>query len=355
MGIGQQWAGSALRQGIRGAREGWQGALSPQTPEEVTAPDPNPFDNYQSDTWWETPGFTDFQGGTGYLSYTAPDGGQTTQARFGTELPEWAQNDYMDPGAFYAAYEGRLPENRADWIGNMQSAYLARRDNEGAHQRGLDILSEQYARLQGDAADWRNDPNRAAIMEELARRSDPDFNVISDRERAAADLEIAQRYASTMARSQANQAGRGVAGGSAGGSVDRAIEARANALGMTLGAGYDRMDDEARSRALGMLTSTTGAYEGLDQAYSNAMDRMAAERAKSERDIQYIPSDSVPWADLDFAREDAARQEDLFREAMDRLTENNELGWRDRAGNLVNTIGSGGWGMLNEVFNLGFD
>jgi hypothetical protein len=285
--------------------------------------------------WWQTPGLT-------------PDMiGLLSQEQYGgmPQYPFFEGSGYKTPEEFYGWYQG-LPEQesvRGAALADLQSQY----DREQGRLAALDLITGTRDRLQTGFESWEADPYRTAAMDELMRRSQPGFSIISPEEQGEIDLGLAQQMVAAQMRADTSAAGRGVYGGGAHTARDQAIEAYTRAGANRADAIIAAENARQQAAATGAMGRFAGGFEQLDLAYSDAMT--AADAAIAELEMGIEPSDAAVWPTLDLAFEELARQTDLMERGFEAYDRASQKTWEDRVALLADLSGTG---VFNKLFNL---
>ena len=305
--FGQLFGGGSERPPITGGA-----TLSPQFSPERT-------EGWGAGNWWETPNvhWSTPSTATGALI----EG--TRQPDTELALPSWA-SDYADPQSFYNAYRGWHEDLRPGIVGSMQSAAAAEAKNEAALQAAREQLLGTQGEMNAAYELWEADPFRTAALTGLQEQAAPGYDVISDKQQAANDLQIAQMYARNLSAAQASAAGRGVAGGGVAAGQQAAIRSYADAAGLDLAARTEGINKQARQNALAALGQLSSAYGRTDLAWQNSMAEVSRGLAAIDAGVDYQPTDFTTFDMLSFAMERERAEAEQIEQYMDQWGQQQE-------------------------------
>jgi hypothetical protein len=260
--------------------------------------------------WWTTPDLKFYE------DAVAGGPGQYRDDLATFELPAWASagGQFVTPRAFYGEYWAQPEDLRGAWVSQLQGDYSAQQATLAKQTAAQELLQGGIAQLQEGQTQWEGDPYRRAVLEGLA--SELETPVFSDVERAAGMNEIAQAVARNLAITGAEAAGRGVPGGGAAGGVRAGIRSGGEASGLQLGALMTAANREGRTRGLGTLARTAGAYEQLDRSYLDAIASLKQQQALLEAGVQFAPTDFYAFRDVAFQREAYEKSLQAEQEAL---------------------------------------
>lgn len=211
--------------------------------------------------WFDTPGSTIYNlGQPGPFDATTGAAGGLDSANpyyivgadgapSNVSLPDWAVGTGLTPDTFYSIYNSftDIP-TRDQWVVAMQSAKAVRDQQAGEMQ---------------------------PILDDLERRSSPDFDFLTGTQQRSAQQLVAQQYARGASAAQADAAGRGTGFGGAAAGRNASLRSFADATGMQLQAQHDATNQAARDTALSTTASILSdrQYEPLDMVRFMELDR----------------------------------------------------------------------------------
>lgn len=163
------------------------------------------------------------------------------------------------------------PRFGAAFLANLESERETRRRNENARLNAINTLTGSSGRIQALL------DNQEAL----------NFRVISPEEEQASLQQIAQQGATGQDRAISSAAGRGVLQSGPTLQNVASIRAQTAAAGVTERSSNAGINREARDR--------------LEFALNSALTQIDQEIARIESDVNYIPSDFLPFAQLGFA------------------------------------------------------
>jgi hypothetical protein len=328
-----------------------------------------PKQEFNPAEWWKTGGLAINSEGTSSLDprdffmstatgaginegdfSTGPNG---PQLNFNTELPPWAAGmGITTPESAYNFFQqyGGSP---------LWDAVVAQ--GEGNQQRlddSLNRLLGTEARVQGELDRFDQDPNRALVEQRLTERTDPNFSLLTDKERTAIDLQLAQVTAQARNDAGANAAGRGTASGGLAQQLDTGIATLGAVGGVQIDAAQDAADAAAREQAVSDLGSLSFAEAGVRAQYSGDLADVEKNIAATEAGLLIEPFDPVS---LDSANraitqyEDAIEQIRVNNERLDQEAEIDPLEWASLALQFINAGGGVFIENILEMFTGGSD
>jgi hypothetical protein len=292
---------------------------------------PPPRAAFGQGAWYDTPGLR-FNPQNPFQAWDRDVG-----AYQGLQVPEWM----TDPPTFYGVYQS-APENyRSAVIGNERSRMEAQARTLAGQSAGRTALQNQARDVNQAAASWADDPGRARALDEMMRRTSPDYSFFSPTERTAVTQPVGQAYARQNAQMQAEQAGRGTWGG--GGAIEdsSALRVLADAQGTQLRAQIDAQEKELKNQALATLAGTTAAYNAADTAYLNAGNQLAGALAALEAGLDFEPTDYTVWPALSEAQSRAEDEATFRDEALRQMEEESKFNFQDLAELFLSGQGSG--------------
>lgn len=285
---------------------------SPSPYPQQQTPAPTGADTFRDD-WYNQPGVT-FNGA-----------GQAWDPVAGVyrsvNVPAWMP----DPQSFYPLYQQTSPDYRSAMLLNLQSRYADEQNALAGQTAGRNWLGGQMGDVRAGADSWAADPTRALVTESLTERASPEHEYFTPVQRTAAGLPLGQQYATNTMLMGADAARRGAPSG-----IELQNNAIARGQAMTGGAvvqsAMDTASEQLRSQALGALASTTGAYEGVDLAYTNASNQLAGALAALEMGVDFEPADYTVWPTLDLAQDEARREASFRQQGLAAMEEESRSG-----------------------------
>lgn len=253
-------------------------------------------------------------------------------------LPAYAGDD---PQSFYNLLQEVPEEYRGAFIYQMQRDYADRQSELEALGRGRTALTGQMGDVDAAADRWRTDPNRALVLEEMARRASPDYQFITPQQRTAYEDPIRQGYALADVYQRGNQAGRGVSQGGDAIQSNQALAIQAATGGNQLRAQIDADEQRLKQQALSSLAGTTAAYNASDAQYVNASNQLAGALAALESGVDYESTDYTIWPALNDATQRADEEADFRDRALTDMEEQAKFSREDLAELILSSIGSG--------------
>jgi len=268
-------------------------------------------------------------------------------------LPSWASDSFADPQTFYQHVQG-LPESiRGDRLAQLQADYQAAQKNQGLLDRSLGVIGEQREGLTSRYEDWQQDPRMQEVLDQMMARTSPEFDAISDRERAAYDLSIAQNAARAGAVQRAAAAGRGVSGGGAASSEAAATRGMADAAGVQVQAQLDAANERARQMNLEMLSTALRSNRGIDLAYESALGELTRLETAVMSNYEYNPADFTGWSMLGDAMRRADDEMAFREETFQQMVEEARFSQEDLFNQLIAGIGTG-IGLPGHLLSLAY-
>lgn len=196
---------------------------------------------------------------------------------------------------------------------------LARADV--AHELSVGTLAPIGDEIRAFGEEFANSPRLAALFEGFEERASPDFSVVSDPERSAIELQLAQGLNRARQSRAAALRSRGLAGSG----LDIENDPMFSALGSVglgqISAGIATADSAAQERALNSLTSLTtdvGRFQGDILRSAGSADQFLA---ASQKDVPLSSFDELlePALAEAFRRGEIEldRFEDIFRQQQE--------------------------------------
>ena len=258
-------------------------------------------------------------------------------------MPSWADPAMIaNPQAFYTRYQSLTPEQRADQALSFQDAADTRALQEGRIEAGRTAITDQQGNIDTSHQEWIDNPDRAAILEELRRRSTPEFELIGGAEEATHYDTLRRSYADAAAAASTSAAARGAGGAGTTISREAGLQQIAAVGGRQIRASIDVANQQARDANLRALNEYIADQSRVELAYESAKSQLAGALAELELGIQYEPTDYTAWGALadatQRADEEAEDREEQLRLFEESLT-TGPIDWLNLA---LNAIGSGG-------------
>jgi len=304
---------------------------------------------------WYTYGSGQFKfGGPGEASYyypepVAPGTGPAGQAyplqlAFDPVIPVWGQS-IGGPQQFYDWWQSFGPEGPSPAIiADLQQQARTKQEREAGRAEGISTLQGRREDVAASLAGWQDDPERAAIAAALRERAGGDL--FTEREQAAADLELARggALAANLAATQA--AARGVAGGGLANQRQTMLDAITSGKSLELGAMFDRANREARARAEADLESFISRDAQVTFEYQKLLSGLDTQIAQMQQDVDIPVTDYLGYEAL-------YRAVDIYEQEAEERRENRELyqqetayGLEDFFGQLFDFLNAGGGEMF---------
>lgn len=242
------------------------------------------------------------------------------------DTPQWAIDRWGSPQGVYEHF-ANLPEaNReGEWLmWSLGEEMLA--DVQEGREVGMGRLEGMLGDLQARQQALADDPNRAFVMEELARRADPDYQVVTPQMRSAMDLQVAQSLARADAQARG---GTGESGFQS--SIDPYLTAIGAASGAAITAQTQIANEEARARATSDLNQVNFDWLRMDQVIGDTIAEGNRLMAEVEMDVPLLNID--PWMTTaqTLARESYDDSQDWMERQVALMEQQAEWGWDDWA------------------------
>ena len=311
-------------------------------------------ESFSRDRWYVSPELAWTDGGQAYywpdLGSIEGSGGRGIGVElFRPEIPEQYARYFEDPRLFYDFYQANLANEPAA-AATLAAAGIAADEEDAWRNRALSRLEGFAGSLEEELDRFEADPIRAQLRNELLRRTGQQYSLISDEERTALELQLAQAAARAGSAQTQRAAARGVLG--SGADIQRAagLQTIASAGGVQLGGKIATANEQARQQALTALGQFLGGEERLRQAYQGALGDVTGMAADIEAGVDVQPPDLLALEALRYAKEQYERESAERGEALETYEESLETDVFDWAEMLLNFLGGGGGQILGNIF-----